>query len=138
MKAGVIHDNHSIFRYHRKKIIFKPLFKKLSVHCASVFKRRNNLITDLTGNNTSPLKFASEDFIMNFLTFRSPTIFALVIGVESGFINITSFFLGNILNLFFEFFYFLWILFLVRVRFFLYVIPSRARASATVDTATPK
>lgn len=128
MERGVIHHNHSIWRKGRKKLVFKPELKQTAFHCTSIYKRRNDFLTQPGCNNSNPFILVATDCSLDLLSSGSISIFPMQICVNPSFIHISNLFRWDFCDLFLIYLYLFWILFPVMYRLFLRVIPNRSNA----------
>lgn len=128
MERCIIHHNDYILGKARQKPLLKPIFKQWCIRCSIVLYGSENFVIKFCSNNICSLKFLSCNSLYDFLSSGSISIFMIKVRIDASFIYIGNLFWWNIFDFIKIFFYFFWILFLVKCRFFLRVILHRFRA----------
>ena len=122
MKCCIIHYYYCFLRQLWDKMFFKPCLKKLRVHHSFVFKRSNNLFTNLSCNYIRPLEFFASNFTDDNFSLRRTRIFTVKKFIYSRFVDINYIFSRNVFYLLKIIFYFLSVLLIVACCLFFRVI----------------
>lgn len=131
MERSIIHHNDCVFRKTRQKPLFKPEFKQWCICCSIVLHGGEDLVIKFCSHNICSLKFPSCNSLCHFFAPGSIGIFTIKTRIYAAFIDISNLFRKNIFDRILIFFYFFRVLFFIKCRFFLRVIPHRFRALLT-------
>ena len=68
VKRGIVHHNPSTFVKGGQKLIRKPGFEKIAVHCSIVLEWGENPVPHFGGNNATALIFSATDASQYLMT----------------------------------------------------------------------